>query len=194
MPHVPASPSARQPRLAALLTNTCVARRLKLWNLVKAHLPDHLREYINVEGAMMEARYLLDRQGLGRLVKKLLCSNRVGANGCSERAAKRTLQDKSTLERMDLFLADVKGLDSTFASWSILEFERALLWGCMRFRPLAWSDQLIFVVASEAACYYGGLLALNVFAGGFASLELEAACTASAPRTRCARACRTARH
>ena len=54
---------------------------------------------------------------------------------------------------------------------TVLELERALFWGGLRFH--AFPTEVITAVVAAAGCYYGGLLALNVMAGGYATLELE---------------------
>ena len=72
---------------------------------------------------------------------------------------------------MDVFLKAVKLLDGRFADLSILAFERALLWGALRYR--AWPDPLTKAVVNVAACFYGLLLAINVMSGGYATMEIE---------------------
>ena len=62
-----------------------------------------------------------------------------------------------------------------FKDLSINELDRALLWGCLRYR--AWSPELTMAVVSQAGCFFGGLLALNVCNGGYATPMLEARCT-----------------
>ena len=52
-----------------------------------------------------------------------------------------------------------------------LELEGALFWGGLRFH--AFKTAVLTAVVAAAGCYYGGLLALNVMAGGYATLELE---------------------
>ena len=37
----------------------------------------------------------------------------------------------------------------------------------------AWGTAVTTAVVAAAGCYYGGLLALNVMAGGYATLQLE---------------------
>ena len=54
---------------------------------------------------------------------------------------------------------------------TVLELERALFWGGLRFQ--AFETAVLTAVVAAAGCYYGGLLALNVMAGGYATLELE---------------------
>ncbi|KOO53453.1 hypothetical protein Ctob_015176 [Chrysochromulina tobinii] len=54
---------------------------------------------------------------------------------------------------------------------TVLELERALFWGGLQFQ--AFETAVLTAVVAAAGCYYGGLLALNVMAGGYATLKLE---------------------
>ena len=64
--------------------------------------------------------------------------------------------------------------DKRFKNLTLDELDRALLWGCLRYR--AWSDPLTMAVVSAAGCFFGGYLALNVCSGGYATPMLEALC------------------
>ena len=73
---------------------------------------------------------------------------------------------------MQKLLGALKGHDARrYKGLTVLELERALFWGGLRFH--AFKSPVLTAVVTAAGCYYGGLLALNVMAGGYATLALE---------------------
>ena len=142
-----------------------------LWQVSKVSFPEHLKSFLDVEGGMIRKLYLSDCQVLVKHLKSLFSSNRHGANGCSAIGITRMYHTEEHRAQMDEFLNEVKRHDHRFADLSILAFERALLWGALRYR--AWDDAVTDAVVDRAACYYGLLLAINVKAGGYATPELE---------------------
>jgi hypothetical protein len=106
-----------------------------------------------------------------KFLRALHSSNRLAASGTSSIGIERMFHTEEHRAKMDVFLEKVKQLDPRFADLPILVFERALLWGALRYR--AWPDALTKAVVNVAACYYGLLLAINVKLGGYATMEIE---------------------
>ena len=142
-----------------------------VWQVSKEHFPERLKSFLAVEGGMIRKLHLSDCQVLVKHLKSIFSSNRHGANGCSAIGITRMYHTEEHRAQMDEFLNEVKRHDHRFADLSILAFERALLWGALRYR--AWDDAVTDAVVDRAACYYGLLLAINVKAGGYATPELE---------------------
>ena len=142
-----------------------------VWQVSKEHFQERLESYLDVEGGMIQKLHLSDCQVLVEHLKRLKSPNRHGANGCSAIGITRMYHTEEHRAQMDEFLNEVKRHDHRFADLSILAFERALLWGALRYR--AWDDAVTDAVVDRAACYYGLLLAINVKAGGYATPEHE---------------------
>ena len=142
-----------------------------VWQVSKEHCQERLESFLDVEGGMIRKLYLSDCQVLVKHLKSIFSPNRHGANGCSAIGITRMYHTEEHRAQMDEFLNEVKRHDHRFADLSILAFERALLWGALRYR--AWDDDVTDAVVDRAACYYGLLLAINVKAGGYATPEHE---------------------
>ena len=142
-----------------------------VWQVSKVSFPERLKSFLAVEGGMIQKLHLSDCQVLVKHLKSIFSPNRHGANGCSAIGITRMYHTEEHRAQMDEFLNEVKRHDHRFADLSILAFERALLWGALRYR--AWDDAVTDAVVDRAACYYGLLLAINVKAGGYATPELE---------------------
>ena len=142
-----------------------------VWQVSKEHFPEHLESFLAVEGGTIQKLHLSDCRVLVKHLKSIFSPNRHGANGCSAIGITRMYHTEEHRAQMDEFLNEVKRHDHRFADLSILAFERALLWGALRYR--AWDDAVTDAVVDRAACYYGLLLAINVKAGGYATPELE---------------------
>ena len=106
-----------------------------------------------------------------KFLRALHSSNRLAASGTSSIGIERMFHTEEHRAKMDVFLEKVKQLDPRFADLPILVFERALLWGALRYR--AWPDALTKAVVNVAACYFGLLLAINVKLGGYATMEIQ---------------------
>ena len=122
---------------------------------------------------MLTRRFITDREGIGRTAREPLAFHRPNAMGCSERHEVRKLMSDEFKDMLAELHASVIQ-DKRFKNLSLDELDRALLWGCLRYR--AWSDKLTLAVVSEAGCFFGGFLALNVCSGGYATPMLEALC------------------
>ena len=142
-----------------------------VWQVSKVSFPERLKSFLAVEGGMIQKLHLSDCRVLVKHLKSIFSPNRHGANGCSAIGITRMYHTEEHRAQMDEFLNEVKRHDHRFADLSILAFERALLWGALRYR--AWDDDVTDAVVDRAACYYGLLLAINVKAGGYATPELE---------------------
>jgi hypothetical protein len=142
-----------------------------LWQKCKEHLPEELAYYLDVELTMLKERYVSDPKGFGKFLRSLHSSNRLAASGTSSIGIERMFHTAEHLAKMDEFLEKVKQLDPSFADLPVLVFERALLWGALRYR--AWPDALTEAIVKVAACYYGLLLAINVMSGGYATMQTE---------------------
>ena len=142
-----------------------------LWQKCKEDLPEELAYYLDVECAMLKRRYVSDPKGFGKFLRSLHSSNRLAASGTSSIGIERMFHTAEHLAKMDEFLEKVKRLDPSFADLPVLVFERALLWGALRYR--AWPDALTEAIVKVAACYYGLLLAINVMSGGYATMQTE---------------------
>ena len=142
-----------------------------VWQVSKEHFQEHLESFLAVEGGMIQKLHLSDCQVLVKHLKSIFSPHRHGANGCSAIGITRMYHTEEHRAQMDEFLNEVKRHDHRFADLSILAFERALLWGALRYR--AWDDDVTDAVVDRAACYYGLLLAINVKAGGYATPEHE---------------------
>ena len=142
-----------------------------VWQVSKVSFPERLKSFLAVEGGMIQKLHLSDCQVLVKHLKSIFSPNRHGANGCSAIGITRMYHTEEHRAQMDEFLNEVKRHDHRFADLSILAFERALLWGALRYR--AWDDDVTDAVVDRAACYYGLLLAINVKAGGYATPEHE---------------------
>ena len=142
-----------------------------VWQVSKVSFPERLKSFLAVEGGMIQKLHLSDCQVLVKHLKSIFSPNRHGANGCSAIGITRMYHTEEHRAQMDEFLNEVKRHDHRFADLSILAFERALLWGALRYR--AWDDAVTDAVVDRAACYYGLLLAINVKAGGYATPEHE---------------------
>jgi len=68
-----------------------------------------------------------------------------------------------------------------YTDLSIYELERALLWSCLRFR--VWDPELTKAVCAAAACYFGAMIAINVYNGGYSDRELDGRCALGATPT-----------
>jgi hypothetical protein len=121
-----------------------------LWQLSKEQLPEELAYYLDVECEMLRKRYVSDQKGYGRFLRSLHSSNRLAASGTSCIGIERMFHTEEHLAKMDVFLEKVKQLDQRFADLPILVFERALLWGALRYR--AWPDALTKAVVNVASC------------------------------------------
>jgi hypothetical protein len=141
--------------------------------LVRNDFKPQLRVYVHEQGDMLTRRFVTEREVIGRTAKEALAFHRLNAMGCSERAEVRKLMSKEYKDMLDHLHACVKQ-DGRFKDISLNELDRALLWGCLRYRT--WSDKLTLAVVSEAGCFFGGLMALNVCSGGYATPMLEALC------------------
>ena len=133
-----------------------------------------LRVYLKMQGDMLTRRFITERETTGRKVRGALALHRSNAVGCSERAEARKFMSVGYRVMLAALLMLVR-TDARFKDLSINELDRALLWGCLRYR--AWSPELTMAVVSQAGCFFGGLLALNVCNGGYATPMLEAGCT-----------------
>ena len=142
-----------------------------LWQKCKEHLPEELAYYLDAECPMLKERYVSDPKGFGKFLRSLHSSNRLAASGTSSIGIERMFHTAEHLAKMDEFLEKVKRLDPSFADLPVLVFERALLWGALRYR--AWPDALTEAIVKVAACYYGLLLAINVMSGGYATMQTE---------------------
>ena len=142
-----------------------------VWQVSKVSFPERLKSFLAVEGGMIQKLHLSDCQVLVKHLKSIISPKRHGANGCSAIGITRMYHTEEHRAQMDESLNEVKRHDHRFADLSILAFERALLWGALRYR--AWDDAVTDAVVDRAACYYGLLLAINVKAGGYATPEHE---------------------
>ena len=143
-----------------------------IWFLLIMLEPALLQFYIADEGFRLAQRFVHDREGIGRDIMAILSSHRLGAMGTSERSVAATYHSEERQECMQKLLDALKGHDARrYGGLTVLELERALLWGGLRFH--AFENLVLTAVVTAAGCYYGGLLALNVMAGGYATLELE---------------------
>ena len=129
---------------------------------------------------MNTRRFITERETTGRTAKETLASHRINAMGCSERAALRKLMSDEYNAMLDELHASVI-LDKRFKNLSLDELDRALLWGCLRYR--AWSDELTLAVVSEASCFFGAMIAINVYNGGYSDRELDGRCALGATPT-----------
>ena len=125
---------------------------------------------------MLGRRFITDRPGTGKRAKAPLSLNRTNAMGCSERAVARELMSDEFKDMLDKLHASVTQ-DKRFKNLSIDELDKALLWGCLRYQ--AWPKEVAKAVLHEAGCFFGLLLPLNVYAGGFATAEHERKCMRS---------------
>ena len=151
---------------------TCHLVMDTIWFLLIMLKPDLLKFYIADEGVRLMQRFVVDRDGMGREIKSFLSSHRIGAMGTSERGVAATDHSEERTGCMEQLLVALKQNDSRrYGGLTVLELERALLWGGLRYH--AWDTAVRTAVVTAAGCYYGGLLALNVMAGGYATLELE---------------------
>jgi len=141
-----------------------------LYWLVRDHHEAALRLYANEQRDMLGRRLITDRPGIGKTAKAPLSLNRTNAMGCSERAVARELMSDEFKDMLDKLHASVIQ-DTRFEDLSIDELDRALLWGCLRYQ--AWPKEVAKAVLHEAGCFFGLLLPLNVYAGGFATAEHE---------------------
>ena len=106
-------------------------------------------------------------------IKQLLAGHRVGAAGGSQIGAKRTLQAHKDLRGRQGFedaFGWFKASAGGFGSWSVIEFERMLLWGAAEHRIAEWGGaqegSLLWRIATGAACYYGEKYMLALLYGG----------------------------
>ena len=129
---------------------------------------------------MLTRRFVTEREVIGRTAKEALALHRLNAMGCSERAEARKLMSKEYKDMLDHLHACVKQ-DGRFKDISLNELDRALLWGCLRYR--AWSDKLTLAVVSEAGCFFGAMIAINVYNGGYSDRELDGRCALGATPT-----------
>ena len=151
---------------------TCHLVMDTIWFLLIMLKPDLLKFYIADEGVRLMQRFVVDRDGMGREIKSFLSTHRTGAMGTSERGVNATDHSEERTGCMEQLLVALKQNDSRrYGGLTVLELERALLWGGLRYH--AWDTAVRTAVVTAAGCYYGGLLALNVMAGGYATLELE---------------------
>ena len=151
----------------------CADGRDRVYWHVRNHYKRHLRVYKREEGDMLTRRFITDREGIGRTAKESLAFHRPNAMGCSERhEVRKLMSDEFKAMLAELHASVIQ--DKRFKNLSLDELDRALLWGCLRYR--AWSDTLTLAVVSEAGCFFGGFLALNVCSGGYATPMLEALC------------------
>jgi hypothetical protein len=141
-----------------------------LYWLVRDHHEAALRLYANEQRDMLGRRFITDRPGIGKTAKAPLSLNRTNAMGCSERAVARELMSDEFKDMLDKLHTSVIQ-DTRFEELSIDELDRALLWGCLRYQ--AWPKEVAKAVLHEAGCFFGLLLPLNVYAGGFATAEHE---------------------
>ena len=75
---------------------------------------------------------------------------------------------------MDELLRALKKQYDCYTNLSIYELERALLWSCLRFR--VWDPELTKAVCAAAACYFGVMIAINVYNGGYSDRDLDGRC------------------
>ena len=75
---------------------------------------------------------------------------------------------------MDELLRALKKQYDCYTNLSIYELERALLWSCLRFR--VWDPELTKAVWAAAACYFGVMIAINVYTGGYSDRDLDGRC------------------
>jgi hypothetical protein len=154
----------------------CADGRNDLYWLVRDHHEAALRLYANEQRDMLGRRFITDRPGTGKRAKAPLSLNRTNAMGCSERAVARELMSDEFKDMLDKLHASVTQ-DKRFKNLSIDELDKALLWGCLRYQ--AWPKEVAKAVLHEAGCFFGLLLPLNVYAGGFATAEHERKCMRS---------------
>lgn len=133
-----------------------------------------------LEGLLLRKRFVTDDAGLGKLAGTLLSANRLGAMGCSERAAWRSLPVvRATRDEMGMeaALERLKGSHPHHfpESTTILEFERTCLWGASGHR--AFDDEVIKEMCLVAACYYGGVRTLHAVCLVFGRAHTDAPCT-----------------
>ena len=145
-----------------------------LYWLIRNIYKQLLRVYLRMQGDMLTRRFITERETTGRKIRGALALHRSNAVGCSERAEARKFMSVGYRVMLAALLMLVR-TDARFKDLSINELDRALLWGCLRYR--AWSPELTMAVVSQAGCFFGGLLALNVCNGGYATPMLEARCT-----------------
>ena len=151
---------------------TCHLVMNTIWFLLIVLEPVRLQFYIADEGAKLALRFLTDPEGVGRDITAILSPHRLGAMGTSERGVAATYHSEERSDCMQKLLEALKHRDDRrYKDLTVLELERALFWGGLRFH--AFPTDVITAVVAAAGCYYGGLLALNVMAGGYATLELE---------------------
>jgi len=152
-----------------------------LWGRIKKDRPELLRMYITNEGKMLHRRFVEDPAGFGDYLKARLARHRLAAMGCSERGVARKLHTPEHQAGMDELLRALKEQYDCYTDLSIYELERALLWSCLRFR--VWDPELTKAVCAAAACYFGAMIAINVYNGGYSDRELDGRCALGATPT-----------
>ena len=152
-----------------------------LWGRIKKDRPELLRMYITNEGKMLRRRFVEDPAGFGDYLKARLARHRLAAMGCSERGVARKLHTPEHQAGMDELLRALKEQYDCYTDLSIYELERALLWSCLRFR--VWDPELTKAVCAAAACYFGAMIAINVYNGGYSDRELDGRCALGATPT-----------
>ena len=111
---------------------------------------------------------------LGWLVKQLLSKQRLAAAGGSAIGAKRSLPVHKELrarQKFDTAFEKFHTLNGgRFSGWSILEFERMLVWGAVERQIPEWGGptegSVLYQICLEAACFYGEALYFALLVGG----------------------------
>lgn len=106
-------------------------------------------------------------------LRSLAAAHREGAAGGAQIGAKRTLRAHQALRReqgFDQAFAWFTAEGGGFEKWTIIEFERMLLWGAVEHRIAEWGGaqegSLLWRIAIGAACYFGEKLGLALLLGG----------------------------
>ena len=131
----------------------CPSHSTKRWHAITSGTTEFAKSYVKLEGALLNERFITDPAGLGKLFGALLNDNRIGAMGCSERAAWRSIPVVAeSREEMGMEAAferlQQSNPDLFPESFSILEFERTCLWGASAHR--AFDDALVVMMCTAS--------------------------------------------